>query len=92
MNSRLAAVGAKLDAPLLITNLTNILYLTGFESSNAALLVQPDGKLIVSATYSAFPDKEEFLAIRATAAGELDPDFGAGGIVQIDLAPPPDGV
>jgi uncharacterized delta-60 repeat protein len=58
----------------------------------SALLVQADGKLVVSATYSAFPDKEDFLAIRATAAGQLDPDFGAGGIVQIDLAPPPDGV
>ncbi len=57
----------------------------------SALLVQPDGKLVVSATYSAFPDKEEFLAIRTTAAGQLDPDFGAGGIVEIDLAPPPDG-
>ncbi|MBA3843616.1 MAG: aminopeptidase P family protein [Actinobacteria bacterium] len=44
MNSRLAAVGAKLDAPLLITNLTNVLYLTGFESSNAALLVEPGGE------------------------------------------------
>ena len=50
-----------------------------------------DGKLVVSATFFA-PDKEEFLAIRATAAGQFDPDFGTGGIVKIDLAPPPDGV
>jgi len=57
----------------------------------SALLVQPDGKLVVSATFSAFPDKEQFLAIRATADGQLDPDFGAAGIVEIDLAPPPDG-
>lgn len=57
----------------------------------SALLVQPDGKLVVSATFFA-PDKEEFLAIRATAAGQFDPDFGTGGIVKIDLAPPPDGV
>jgi Xaa-Pro aminopeptidase len=34
---------ARLDAPLLVTNLTNVFYLTGFESSNAALLVDPDG-------------------------------------------------
>jgi Xaa-Pro aminopeptidase len=40
--SRLAALAERLDAPLLVTNLTNVLYLTGFDSSNAALLVQPD--------------------------------------------------
>jgi Xaa-Pro aminopeptidase len=34
---------AQLDAPLLVTNLTNIFYLTGFDSSNAALFVEPGG-------------------------------------------------
>ena len=34
---------ARLDAPLLVTDLTNILYLTGFDSSNAALIVEPGG-------------------------------------------------
>ena len=58
----------------------------------SALLVQPDGKLVVSAAYSGFPDKEDFLAIRTSATGQLDATFGAGGIVEIDLAPPPDGV
>jgi Xaa-Pro aminopeptidase len=43
MTTRLEALAAKLDAPLLVTNLTNILYLTGFDSSNAALLVEPGG-------------------------------------------------
>jgi Xaa-Pro aminopeptidase len=33
----------RLAEPLLVTNLVNILYLAGFESSNAALLVQPTG-------------------------------------------------
>jgi Xaa-Pro aminopeptidase len=32
-----------LEEPLLITNLVNVLYLTGFDSSNAALLVEPEG-------------------------------------------------
>ena len=32
-----------LSEPLLITNLVNVRYLTGFDSSNAALLVEPDG-------------------------------------------------
>ena len=58
----------------------------------SALLVQPDGKLVVSATYSGFPNKETFLAIRTGATGLLDTTFGTGGIVEIDLAPPPDGV
>ncbi|HUZ81839.1 MAG TPA: aminopeptidase P family N-terminal domain-containing protein, partial [Gaiellaceae bacterium] len=41
--SRLSALGELLDTPLLITNLTNVFYLTGFDSSNAALLVEPGG-------------------------------------------------
>ena len=31
-----------LEEPLLVTNLVNVRYLTGFDSSNAALLVEPD--------------------------------------------------
>ncbi len=42
--SRLDALSERLDAPLLVTNLTNVFYLTGFDSSNAALLVEPGGK------------------------------------------------
>jgi Xaa-Pro aminopeptidase len=41
--SRLESLGESLEAPLLVTNLTNVFYLTGFESSNAALLVRPGG-------------------------------------------------
>ncbi|MFL5954970.1 MAG: M24 family metallopeptidase [Gaiellaceae bacterium] len=41
--SRLAALAERLEAPLFVTNLTNVFYLTGFDSSNAALLVQRDG-------------------------------------------------
>jgi len=43
MTSRLQALAHRLDAPLLVTNLFNILYLTGFDTSNAGLLVEPDG-------------------------------------------------
>jgi Xaa-Pro aminopeptidase len=43
MSERLQQLGAQLRSPLLVTNLVNILYLTGFESSNAALLVRPGG-------------------------------------------------
>jgi Xaa-Pro aminopeptidase len=41
MTSRLEALTAQLKLPLLVTNLVNIRYLTGFDSSNAALLVRP---------------------------------------------------
>ena len=40
---RLERLRARLDSPLLVTNLTNVFYLTGFESSNAALFVDPGG-------------------------------------------------
>jgi Xaa-Pro aminopeptidase len=40
-DSRLETLAASLKAPLLVTNLTNVYYLTGFASSNAALLVTP---------------------------------------------------
>ena len=42
--TRLEALAAQLDAPLLVTNLTNIQYLTGFHTSNGALLVRPGGE------------------------------------------------
>jgi len=43
MSERLKALGERLETPLLITNLTNVFYLTGFDSSNAALYVEPGG-------------------------------------------------
>jgi Xaa-Pro aminopeptidase len=43
MSSRLQALAASLKQPLLVTDLVNIAYLTGFDSSNAALLVRPGG-------------------------------------------------
>ena len=43
MSSRIAELAGRLEEPLLVTNLTNIFYLTGFDTSNAALLVRPGG-------------------------------------------------
>jgi Xaa-Pro aminopeptidase len=43
VNARIDALRKGLSAPLLVTDLVNIFYLTGFDSSNAALLVEPDG-------------------------------------------------
>ena len=45
MSARLAALAASLDKPLLVTDLVNIFYLTGFDSSNAALVVRPGGEV-----------------------------------------------
>jgi Xaa-Pro aminopeptidase len=40
--SRLARLRKQLEQPLLVTSSTNVRYLTGFHSSNAALLVEPE--------------------------------------------------
>lgn len=42
MTDRLDRLGASLEEPLLVTNPVNVHYLAGFESSNAALLVEPE--------------------------------------------------
>jgi Xaa-Pro aminopeptidase len=42
MSDRIERLQKILEEPLLVTNLVNVLYLTGFDSSNAALLVEPD--------------------------------------------------
>ncbi len=41
--SRIERLAALLDEPLLVTSGVNVRYLTGLQSSNAALLVAPDG-------------------------------------------------
>jgi Xaa-Pro aminopeptidase len=40
---RLTRLQAQVEEPLLVSNLVNVRYLTGLASSNAALLVSPDG-------------------------------------------------
>jgi Xaa-Pro aminopeptidase len=42
VSSRIERLREVLEEPLLVTNLVNVRYLTGFESSNAALFVEPD--------------------------------------------------
>lgn len=63
--SRLARLGAELDEPLLVTDGVNVRYLTGFESSNCALLVEPGGSTTL---YTDFRYAE---AARAVADVEL---------------------
>src|SRR5690242_9311264 len=43
MTARIDRLRASLEEPLLVTNPINIQYLFGLKSSNAALLVEPDG-------------------------------------------------
>ena len=42
--SRIERLAALLDEPLLVTNGVNVRYLIGLQSSNAAVLVEPDGE------------------------------------------------
>jgi Xaa-Pro aminopeptidase len=42
VNGRLARLQERLEQPLLVTNAVNVVYLVGFESSNAALVVERD--------------------------------------------------
>jgi len=42
VNARIDRLRESLEEPLLVTNPTNVFYLFGFKSSNAALLVEPD--------------------------------------------------
>ncbi len=42
MNARIERVRALIEAPLLVTKPVNVRYLTGLDSSNAALLVEAD--------------------------------------------------
>ena len=46
MKERIDKLSASLEEPLLVTNPTNVYYLVGFKSSNAAVLVEPDGVLL----------------------------------------------
>jgi uncharacterized delta-60 repeat protein len=52
-----------------------------------AMVAQGDDKLLVSIAAYVAPDKENFFAIRSTAAGQLDPGFAAAGILEADVAP-----
>lgn len=49
-----------------------------------ALLVQPDGKLVI-AGFTSTTTSEDILLVRYTAAGMLDPTFGVGGMAVRDF-------
>ena len=74
--SRLGRLAAGLGEPLLVTDRVNVRYLTGFDSSNCALLVEPDG---ATTLYTDFRYAEaahavenvEFVQTRRDVAGTL---------------------
>jgi Xaa-Pro aminopeptidase len=57
--SRIARLAERLEEPLLVTGLTNVRYLTGLSSSNAAVLVEPGGAATI---YTDFRYREQALA------------------------------
>ena len=63
--NRIARLRELLEEPLLITNLVNVRYLTGFDSSNAALFVEPERARL-------FTDFRYIAAARAVAPDGVD--------------------
>ncbi|HVU79386.1 MAG TPA: Xaa-Pro peptidase family protein [Gaiellaceae bacterium] len=85
--TRLGALGEQLDAPLLVTNLTNVYYLTGFASSNAALLVRPGGEATLYTDFRYAEEAKEVPGVEAVIAKRgLMADVGArlSGRVQFE--------
>jgi len=68
MTSRLQALAHSLDTPLLVTNLVNIRYLTGFDSSNAAVLVTPDGDATLYTDFRYIESAREVEGVHVTLA------------------------
>jgi len=71
--TRIDRLRERLEEPLLVTNLVNVRYLCGFDSSNAALLVEPDRvRLFTDFRYieeaRAIPDVEAVQTKRALIA------------------------
>lgn len=64
MATRLETLAAQLDAPLLVTDLINVRYLTGFESSNAALLVHPGGDAVLFTDFRYIESAREAEGVR----------------------------
>ena len=66
--SRLQTLRGRLDERLLVTNLVNIRYLTGFDSSNAALLVDPSGPTRLYTDFRYIAAAEEVSEVEAVQA------------------------
>ncbi|HEY8774191.1 MAG TPA: aminopeptidase P family protein [Gaiellaceae bacterium] len=65
MTGRVERVRALIEAPLLVTKPVNIAYLTGLDSSNAALLIEPDRLRLF--TDFRYVEKASLLGLEVTA-------------------------
>lgn len=59
---------------------------TAWNRYSSGLVRLPDGKLLLGVTYAG-PGKQDFIALRTSADGKPDADFGSQGQVEFDLAP-----
>jgi Xaa-Pro aminopeptidase len=66
--ARIERLRARLDERLLVTNLVNIRYLTGFDASNAALLVDPNGGASLYTDFRYIESAEEVEGVEAHQA------------------------
>ncbi|MEO7660794.1 Xaa-Pro peptidase family protein [Gaiella sp.] len=73
--SRIARLADSLDEPLLVTDRVNVQYLLGFQSSNCAVLVDPDG---TSTLYTDFRYLESARAIAGVEVVQTRRDVAAG--------------
>src|SRR2546421_5761325 len=91
ISRRIERLRARLDERLLVTNLVNVRYLTGFEASNAALLVEPEGGAALYTDFRYLESAEGVegvevhearRALLADLAGRLEgpPPLQAGGV------------
>ena len=88
MNPRIERLRDVLEEPLLVTNPTNILYLFGFKSSNAALLVEQDrARLFSDFRYSEAARAVEGVEFEETKRALLADLWVA--IAGLPSAPPP---
>jgi uncharacterized delta-60 repeat protein len=59
----------------------------GAQETAYGLALQPDGKIVaVGGRRMSFPGNSDFLAVRYTATGALDPAFGPGGTLLTEIA------
>ena len=77
--SRLARLADALIEPLLVTYGVNVTYLTGFESSNCALLVEPGGETTL---YSDFRYAEAAQAVDGVSFVQTKRDV-VGGLAEL---------
>ena len=74
MNARVERLRERLEESLLVTNAVNVRYLSGFESSNAALLIEPDRVRL----FSDFRYREAATAVDGVEFTELPRNLYAG--------------